>query len=66
MGYPTTTFELYTDEGFKGSIDIIGNATNQVERIVGVLAEHFPEITRVLVFKMNGELLTEVELSPAS
>ena len=66
MGYPMTTFELYTDEEFKGAIDIIGNATDQLGRIVGVVAERFPEITRIVAFKMNGELFAEVKLSLAN
>lgn len=66
MGYPMTTFELYADGEFKGAIDLVGNATDQWKRIVDVIVERFPEITRILIFKMNGELFTEVELSPAS
>ena len=64
MGYPMTTFELYADGEFKGAIDLVGNALEQWERIVGVIVEYFPEITRVCIFKMNGELFMEVELWP--
>ena len=64
MGYPMTTFELYADGEFKGAINLVGNALDQWEDIVGVIVEYFPEITHVNIFKMNGEFFMGVELSP--